>query len=64
WHETPQRLGLRGFTTLIQAKESSSKTLKSAIFENLTTLELSKRYNASLNRRQRTKQAAALRLKH
>ena len=59
-----QWLGLRGLTTLTQAKESNSKTLKPATFENLTILELSKRYNASLNRRQRITQAAALRLKH
>ncbi|WP_342029507.1 hypothetical protein, partial [Vibrio sp. S9_S30] len=50
--------------TLIQVEESNSKTQKPATFENLTTLESSKRYNASLNRRQRTNQAAALRLKH
>ncbi|WP_237324240.1 hypothetical protein, partial [Vibrio penaeicida] len=59
-----QQLGLRGFTTLIQAKESNSKTLKPATFENLTTLELSKRYNARLSGCQRNTTATALRLKH
>ncbi|WP_284190153.1 hypothetical protein, partial [Vibrio penaeicida] len=46
------------FSTLILVEKANSKTRKPAIFENLTTLKLSKRYNASLNRRQRTKQAA------
>ncbi|WP_342029505.1 hypothetical protein, partial [Vibrio sp. S9_S30] len=54
----------REFFTLDMVEESNSKTLKPATFESLTTLESSKRYNASLNRRQRTNQAAALRLKH
>ncbi|WP_342029504.1 hypothetical protein, partial [Vibrio sp. S9_S30] len=52
------------FSTLMLVEKSNSKALKPATFENLTILEFSKRYNASLNRKQRTNQAAALRLKH
>ncbi len=45
-------------------EESNFPAMKPAIIESLTTPKLQKRYNASLNRRQRTKQAAALRPKH
>ncbi|MBD1560020.1 hypothetical protein HC752_24180 [Vibrio sp. S9_S30] len=57
-------LACRELSILDMVEESNSKTRKPATFDNLTTLEFSKRYNASLNRRQRTNQAAALRLKH
>ncbi|PKF76472.1 hypothetical protein CW749_26885 [Vibrio sp. vnigr-6D03] len=55
---------MREFTTLIQAKESNSKTLKPATFENLTTLELSKRYNAQLSSQKRTNAVSANYPKH
>ena len=51
--ETYNDLDCDDFSTLIQVKESNSKTLKPAIFDNLTTLELSKRYNAQLRGEQR-----------
>ncbi|PKF76447.1 hypothetical protein CW749_26995 [Vibrio sp. vnigr-6D03] len=55
---------MREFTTLIQAKESSSKALKPAIFDNLITLELSKRYNAQLSSQKRTNAVSANYLNH
>ncbi|PKF77159.1 hypothetical protein CW749_23345 [Vibrio sp. vnigr-6D03] len=49
---------------MIQAKESNSKTLKPATFESLTTLELSKRYNAQLSSQKRTNVVSANYPKH
>ncbi len=45
-------------------EESNTKTLKPATFENLTTLELSKRYNAQLSSQKRTNAASANYPKH
>ncbi|MBD1559911.1 hypothetical protein HC752_23590 [Vibrio sp. S9_S30] len=44
---------------MTQTKESNSKTLKPAIFDNLTNLELSKRYNARLSGERRNTDVAA-----
>ncbi|MDP2576017.1 hypothetical protein Q8W40_27850, partial [Vibrio penaeicida] len=41
------------FSTLILVEETNSKILKPATFENLTTPEFSKRYNAQLRGEQR-----------
>ncbi|WP_145997877.1 hypothetical protein [Vibrio sp. vnigr-6D03] len=49
---------------MIQAKESNSKTLKPATFQNLTTLEFSKRYNAQLSSQKRTNAVSANYPKH
>ncbi|PKF80632.1 hypothetical protein CW749_05525 [Vibrio sp. vnigr-6D03] len=45
-------------------EESNSKTQKPATFDNLTNLELSKRYNTRLSGCQCNTTATALRLKH
>ncbi|GLQ74062.1 hypothetical protein GCM10007932_34230 [Vibrio penaeicida] len=45
-------------------EKANSKTRKPAIFDNLTTLELSKRYNAQLSSQKRTNSASANYLKH
>ncbi|MBD1559908.1 hypothetical protein HC752_23575, partial [Vibrio sp. S9_S30] len=54
----------REFPTLDMVEESNSKTLKPATFENLTTLELSKRYNAQLSSQKRTNATSANNRKH
>uniref|UniRef100_UPI00142D947F hypothetical protein n=1 Tax=Vibrio penaeicida TaxID=104609 RepID=UPI00142D947F len=57
--ETYNDLACGEFSTLILAEESNFETLKPAIFENLTTLELSKRYNAQLSSQKRTNAVSA-----
>ncbi|MBD1559963.1 hypothetical protein HC752_23880 [Vibrio sp. S9_S30] len=51
-------------STLMQVEKANSKTQKPAIFENLTTLELSKRYNAQLSSQKRTNAVSANYPKH
>ncbi|PKF80611.1 hypothetical protein CW749_05550 [Vibrio sp. vnigr-6D03] len=49
---------------MISVEKSHSKILKPTTFENLTNLELSKRYNALLRGEQRNTGAAAYHLNH
>ncbi|WP_238930632.1 hypothetical protein, partial [Vibrio sp. S9_S30] len=50
--------------TLDMVEESNFPALKLAIFENLTTLEFSKRYNAQLSSQKRTNTISAKHRKH
>ncbi|MDP2576004.1 hypothetical protein Q8W40_27765 [Vibrio penaeicida] len=52
------------FATLILVEETNSKILRPATFENLTTPEFSKRYNAQLSSQKRTNAASANYPKH
>ncbi|WP_238930642.1 hypothetical protein, partial [Vibrio sp. S9_S30] len=59
-----RNLACRELPTLDMVEESNSKTLKPATFENLTTLEFSKRYNAQLSSQKRTNAVPASHHKH
>ncbi|PKF77234.1 hypothetical protein CW749_22965 [Vibrio sp. vnigr-6D03] len=62
--ESNSNLACANFTTLMLVEESNFPALKPTIFENLTTFELSKRYNAQLSSQKRTNAASASYRKH